>query len=84
MNTQDWLVLQKESRRLEKEGPCVYVVVRYCGWDKDDYLFAYLDRDDAETKCGDINGEPYDRDEPGDFRVFTIPLLAEASDTVDG
>ena len=71
---QDWLALQKESRRLEKEGRCVYVVVRYCGYDKDDYLFAYLDRDDAETRCAEINGAPYDRNDPEDFRVFTIPM----------
>ena len=72
---QDWLALQKESRRLA-EGPCVYVVVRYCGYDKDDYLFAYLDRDDAETKCAEINGVPYDRNDPGDFRVFAIPIAS--------
>ena len=75
MNFSVWQALRSQSHRLTKTGLNVFVVVRYCGYDKDDYLFAYMERRDAEDHCSQLNGKPYDADYPDDFRVFSIPLV---------
>lgn len=73
----DRSIVREQVRRESREalvGQCVYVVGLYGGWDKDDYLFAYLQLREAEEHCERLNGEPYDPENLQDYRVFPIPL----------
>jgi hypothetical protein len=56
----------------------VYVVVKYGGWDKDEYIHAYLSRSKAEQHRDALNGEPYEEDGIQPHRVWTIPATLTA------
>jgi len=59
----------------------VFVVVRKHGWDKDEYIAAYLERPPAEEHRDQLNGPPDDDWDPqfdGDHAVWTIPLRTSA------
>lgn len=59
---------------LVQTATVVHVVVRYYAWDKDKYIHAYLSQDEARAHAARLNGEPYDPEDPGKHRVWTIPF----------
>ncbi len=64
---------EMQALREDPLSEVVYVVVSYGGWDKDEYIHAYLSRSKAEEHRDLLNGEPYEEDGIQRHRVWTIP-----------